>query len=60
MKTINLGKIAEPLIYIILVAVVGFIATVVNHTKSRSPATDTELVSLDMEKQFKRLMNGAS
>jgi len=52
MKTRSITELAEPLAYIILVAVFGFITTVVNHTRSTTPVRDSELVILNMESQF--------
>ena len=58
MKTRKIRKLTEPLVYIALVAAFGFVTTVVNHTRSTQPLTDTELVSYTLEEQPQELIAG--
>ena len=51
----NIHRLAEPLVYIVLVAAFGFITTVVNHSQQENQVTDTELVSLTFEDELEAL-----
>ena len=56
MKTRSIRNLIEPLVYIVLVAAFGFITTVVNHTRSYTPVTDSELVHQTMESQLNAML----
>ena len=60
MKTRSIRTLIEPLVYIAFVAAFGFITTVVNHTSSAQPVTDTEIVSYTVEDQPQELLSSKS
>ena len=54
----NIKKLTEPLLYIVLVAAFGFITSVVNHSRSTQPVSDSKLMSLSIEQQLDALLTG--
>ena len=52
MKTISVRTLIEPLVYVALVAALGFITTVVSHACNTSPVNDTEIVTQANEEQL--------
>jgi hypothetical protein len=54
----NMKKITEPLAYIILVAAFGFLASVVNHSRSTPPTPEAQLMSFSVEAQLNEMLTG--
>ena len=51
----EIKRIAEPLVYLALVAVLGFFTTLVTHSKAETQIQDSEMVSLTLENQFESI-----
>ena len=60
MKLKKIKKLAEPLLYIVLVAAFGFITSVVNHSQGTEQESDSKLMSYSMEQQIETLLTGNS
>ena len=53
----EIKRIAEPVVYLVLVASFGFIATLANHSKVETQIQDPELVSLTLEYQIESVFD---
>ena len=58
MKMKKIKKLAEPLLYIVLVAAFGFITSVVNHSQGTEQVSDSKLMSFSLEQQMNALLTG--
>jgi hypothetical protein len=50
-------KWSEPLAYVLLVAVFGFITTIVTNTRHENPVREDDMVSYTIENEYETLMN---
>ena len=55
MKTISIKTLMEPLVYVALVAALGFITTVVSRACNTNPVNETEIVTQTNEEQLQEL-----
>ena len=53
----NIKKWTEPLTYFVLVAVFGFLTTVVTHARSEEPVQDKDLVSFTIENELEAMFD---